>query len=44
MLVENSPIKTQDLTVPLSSVLSTYNNWHIVIDELQQNYTLWTSM
>ncbi|XP_068631136.1 membrane alanyl aminopeptidase-like [Battus philenor] len=41
MLVEDSPIRTQDLTVPLSSVLSNYSNVPIVLEALQQNYTTW---
>ncbi|KAF9798704.1 hypothetical protein SFRURICE_007034 [Spodoptera frugiperda] len=44
MTVENSPIKTQDLTVPLTSVLRTYGNRHIVMDALKSNYTLWSSI
>ncbi|XP_072939870.1 putative aminopeptidase-2 [Epargyreus clarus] len=44
MLVENSPIKTQDLTVPLASVLSNYSHVHIVIEELDKNVTLWKSI
>ncbi|XP_039749724.1 membrane alanyl aminopeptidase-like isoform X2 [Pararge aegeria] len=44
MLVENSPIKIQDLTVPLSSVLSNYSNVHVVLEGLQQNISLWKSI
>ncbi|XP_023950042.2 membrane alanyl aminopeptidase-like [Bicyclus anynana] len=44
MLVENSPIKIQDLTVPLSGVLSNYSNVHVVIDSLQNNVSLWKSI
>ncbi|XP_026484281.2 membrane alanyl aminopeptidase-like [Vanessa tameamea] len=44
MLVENSPIKTQDLTVPLSSVLSNYSHVHVVLEGLQSNISLWKSI
>ncbi|KAI8424608.1 hypothetical protein MSG28_003042 [Choristoneura fumiferana] len=44
MLEENSPIRTQDLTTPLTSILNNYNHVHVVLEELQQNYTLWTTI
>ncbi|XP_030032733.2 membrane alanyl aminopeptidase-like [Manduca sexta] len=44
MREENSPIKIQDLTVPLTGVLSNYSHLHIVMDELQHNYTLWSTI
>ncbi|XP_032512667.2 membrane alanyl aminopeptidase-like [Danaus plexippus] len=44
MLLENSPIKTQDLTVPLASVLTNYSNVPLVMDELQSNISLWKSV
>ncbi|XP_045765661.1 membrane alanyl aminopeptidase-like [Maniola jurtina] len=44
MLVEDGPIKTQDLTVPLSGVLSNYSNVHVVLEGLQMNISLWKSI
>ncbi|VVD01643.1 unnamed protein product [Leptidea sinapis] len=44
MLVENSPIRTQDLTMPLSGVLSNYSNVNLVLNELEVNYTLWKTI
>ncbi|XP_041970214.1 membrane alanyl aminopeptidase-like [Aricia agestis] len=44
MLVENSPIRTQDLTAPLTSVLSNYSNVDLVLDVLKQNMTLWKTV
>lgn len=44
MQEEDSPIKTQDLTVPVSSVLSQYKNVPVVLEALEQNFTAWTEM
>ncbi|XP_050343244.1 membrane alanyl aminopeptidase-like isoform X2 [Nymphalis io] len=44
MLVENSPIRTQSLTVPLASVLSNYSNVHVVLEAIQANVSLWRSI
>ncbi|CAH2105884.1 unnamed protein product [Euphydryas editha] len=44
MLVENSPIRTQDLNVPLNSVLGEYSNVNIVVEALKQNVSLWKSI
>ncbi|XP_013142033.1 PREDICTED: membrane alanyl aminopeptidase-like [Papilio polytes] len=44
MQVEDSPIKTQDLTVPVSSVLSQYKNVPVVLEALEQNFTAWTEI
>ncbi|XP_047984433.1 membrane alanyl aminopeptidase-like [Leguminivora glycinivorella] len=44
MLEEDSPIRTQDLTTPLASILSNYEHVHVVLEELKQNYMLWTTI
>ncbi|CAH2070908.1 unnamed protein product, partial [Iphiclides podalirius] len=44
MQITDSPIRTQDLTVPLSSVLSNHSNVHIALEALQQNFTLWNEI
>ncbi|XP_028172441.1 membrane alanyl aminopeptidase-like [Ostrinia furnacalis] len=44
MLEENSPIMSQDLTVPLSGVVGNHSHVHIVIDGLKNNFTLWSSI
>ncbi|XP_045519265.1 membrane alanyl aminopeptidase-like [Pieris brassicae] len=41
---ENSPILTQDLTVPLSSVLANHSHVSLVIEELDKNLALWKSI
>ncbi|KAJ8727738.1 hypothetical protein PYW07_001857 [Mythimna separata] len=42
--LENTPIRTQDLTTPLTSVLRTYGNLHIVMEELKSNYSEWSKI
>ncbi|XP_047022060.1 membrane alanyl aminopeptidase-like [Helicoverpa zea] len=42
--LENTPIRTQDLTVPLSSILRSYENRHIVMNTLMSNYTQFSSV
>lgn len=43
-LLEDSPIRTQDRTVPLSSVLTDYSHLNVVLDALKQNVSLWKSI
>ncbi|CAK1546280.1 unnamed protein product [Leptosia nina] len=42
--LENSPIRTQDLTVPLAGVLSNYSNVALVIEELDKNLAQWKTI
>ncbi|XP_049870026.1 membrane alanyl aminopeptidase-like [Pectinophora gossypiella] len=44
MQEEESPIRTQDLTVPLESVLANYENVDLVLNELKDNYDVWTTI
>ncbi|KAL0882642.1 hypothetical protein ABMA27_001077 [Loxostege sticticalis] len=44
MQEENSPIMSQDITVPLSGVVGNHSHVHIVIDGLKNNFTLWSSI
>ncbi|CAH2105883.1 unnamed protein product [Euphydryas editha] len=44
MLGENSPMKTQDLYIPLISVLGEYSNVNTIVEILKQNVFLWKSI
>ncbi|XP_049870025.1 membrane alanyl aminopeptidase-like [Pectinophora gossypiella] len=44
MQEEESPIRTQDLTVPLESVLAYYENVDLVLNELKDNYDVWSTI
>lgn len=44
MKEEESPIRTQDRDVPLSGVLSYYENVQLVLQEVKNNFDLWNSM
>ncbi|CAD0197373.1 unnamed protein product [Chrysodeixis includens] len=44
MLEPDSPIQAQDLTKPLTSVLSVPEHLNVVIDSLKTNYTVWSSI
>nr|AWT23001.1 aminopeptidase N8 [Hyphantria cunea] len=44
MTEENSPVRTQDLSTPLASVLSNHSNLALVMDLLKTDYDLWTSI
>lgn len=39
-----SPIRTQDRNVPLSGVLSHYENVEFVLQELKNNFDTWSTM
>lgn len=39
-----SPIRIQDRTVPLSGVLSHYENVKLVLQELKNNFDTWSAM
>lgn len=39
-----SPIRAQDRDVPLSVILSHYRNVPLVLQELKNNYDVWSTM